>query len=133
MPCFGIVVEDNFLGLNVMQAFQVWAYFFRFVFLFCNAYMICNVWKRNVSWLFECLVFYICKFESIPFLPICLHMFCPSICENYTCFLRQGIWKKLINMPIWIFVKEPMTIAMNPSHLSFLPPIRTNVVQFLNL
>jgi hypothetical protein len=43
MPCFGIMVEDNFLGLNVMQAFQEWAYFFRFVFLFCNAYMICNV------------------------------------------------------------------------------------------
>lgn len=121
MPCFGIVVEDNFLGLNVMQAFQEWAYFFRFVFLFCNAYMICNVWKRNVSWLFECLVFYICKFESIPFLPICLHMFCPSICENYTCFLRQGIWKKLMNMPIWIFVKEPMTIATNPSQLNSYP------------
>jgi hypothetical protein len=34
MPCFGIVVEDNFLGLNVMQAFHEWAYISSDFFLF---------------------------------------------------------------------------------------------------
>jgi hypothetical protein len=26
MPCFGIVVEDDSLGLNVMQAFHEWGH-----------------------------------------------------------------------------------------------------------
>lgn len=121
MPRFGIVIEDNSLGLNVMQAFHECAYFFRFIFLFCNAYMICNAEKEMFHDYLNLLSFTSANLKSIPFLPICLHMFYPSICENYTCFLRQGIWKKLINMPIWIFVKETMTIAANPSQLNSYP------------
>jgi hypothetical protein len=34
MPCFGIVVEDNSLGLNVMQAFHEWAYLLSFIYFY---------------------------------------------------------------------------------------------------
>ncbi len=56
--------------------------------------------------------------------PSCLYV---SICfvlpfvRTILVFLGKVSEKKLINMPIWIFVKEPMTIATNPSQLNSYP------------